>query len=82
MKKHTGLVAALLSVMGNLRLQGLFEAPRYRGGARTKNRVSGNEAWRDAHPGQSLDMKRYAARYRSVPMKDVKYPFSERKGRA
>lgn len=60
-------------------LQPIVRSTPWHQGTRSRHRQSGNSQWRKEHPGCSLDMKRYAKRYRNPGTLRAKYPFSAKR---
>lgn len=79
MLKHTSLVTAFLAAVGRVMTGTSIQPTQYRGGTPSKHRRSGNDKWREAHPGESLDMKRYQSRYGGIGINRTKYPFSAKR---
>lgn len=79
--RRPGLFGVLLAaIAGNNINAAAFNAPApWHQGTRSRRRQSGNEQWRREHPGWSLDMKRYAKRYRNPGTLRAKYPFSAKR---
>ena len=81
--RRAGLFGALFSMLAGrawpeneLKLR---PTPPWHQGTRSRPRQSGNAQWRKEHPGCSLDMKRYAKRYRNPGTLRAKHPFSAKR---